>query len=381
MKSYMTASEIEQQPELWKEIYRVVELQRYEIAGFLDKYLHSKSSEVIFTGAGSSFYIGEMVHGIFQNETGITSRAVSTTEIVTHPELYINPEKETLLVSFARSGNSPESVAAIKNAEIVSENVGNLIICCNEDGALLKMNFRNVYKLLLPSKTNDKGLAMTSSVTSMALSALLIGMLDRFYSLKDQVDLASCYAEKIILQGTKVFEKIASIEFERAVFLGSGPFLGVAREAHLKLQELTNGKIICKFDSFLGFRHGPKAVVNDKTLMVYFFNNNEYVQRYERDLVNSIKESSKPAFSFGIAENKLDVNGLDELITLSENKNRIGEGFLMLSSLVAAQLLGLYKSVNEGFNPDNPSVNGAIHRVVRGVNIYEYESDNLLIKK
>lgn len=379
MKSYFTIKEIKQQPEIWLEVFRLIELQRFEIQSFLSRYLESENSEVIFTGAGSSFYIGEMVQGLFQYYTGISSRAVSSTEIVTHPEMFINPAKETLLISFARSGNSPESIAAVNNADSVSNNVGHLIICCNRDGALMKMGLRNGYKLFLPDETNDKGLAMTSSVTSMALVALLIGRLNSFFSLKTQVELVSKYADRIISKGEHIFKKIISSDFERAVFLGSGPFLGVAREAHLKLQELTNGKIICKFDSFLGFRHGPKAVVNDKTLIVYFFSNDKYVQRYEQDLVNSIKESSKPAFSLGVSENEPEVNGLDQVITFAVDDNNLDEGFLMLSSLVVAQLLSFYKSVDEGFNPDAPSVNGAIHRVVQGVNIYEYETNNVIL--
>ena len=119
--------------------------------------------------------------------------------------------------------------------------------------------------------------------------------------------------------------------------------------------------------------------MNDKTLIVYFFSNDKYVQRYEQDLVNSIKESSKPAFSLGVSENEPEVNGLDQVITFAVDDNNLDEGFLMLSSLVVAQLLSFYKSVNEGFNPDAPSVNGAIHRVVQGVNIYEYETNNVIL--
>lgn len=381
MKKYTTKSEIEQQPELWKDIYSLIELQRFEIRDFLYEYVKSENSEVIFTGAGSSYYIGEMVSGIFQYHTGVTSRAVSTTEIVTHPELYINPERKTLLISFARSGNSPESFAAIQNAEAVSKNVGNFIICCNKDGGVMKKDIQNTYKLLLPEKTNDKGLAMTSSLTSMLLAALMISRIEDINALKKQVEIASTYATGIISKGMQVFYNAVESDIERAVFLGSGPFLGVAREAHLKVQELTNGRLICKFDSFLGFRHGPKAVVNDKTLLVYFFSNNEYVQKYERDLVNSIKESAKPAFSLGISENEVGVIGLDQQITFSQNGNYIEEEFLMLSSLVTAQLFGFYKSVKEGFDPDNPSVNGAIHRVVQGVSIYEYESNNQVVAR
>ncbi len=380
MKNYDTLKEINHQPELWLEVFELVNEQSSSLRNFLDEILTSKEGEVIFIGAGSSFFIGEMVCGPFQSNTGLSSRAVSTTEIVTHPEMFINQKRKTLLVSFARSGNSPESMAAILNADKVSSNLKHLIISCNKDGDISQMRLPNSYKIILPEKANDKSLAMTSSVTSMALVALLVSKLNNLYLIKSQLELAVKYAKKIISEGDTVFRNVVEQEIERAVFLGSGPFIGVAREAHLKLQELTNGKLICKFDSFLGFRHGPKAVVNNKTLLFYFFSNDEYVRKYEVDLVNSMKGESKAAYSIGVAENKMEIEGLDQLITLSENDESLDESLLLLCGLVPAQLFAFYKSIHEGYNPDNPSVNGTIHRVVQGVTIYPYPYKRMPLK-
>jgi len=372
MENYNTLKEIYHQPELWLEVFELINAQNSRLRNFLDDIFSSKEGEVIFIGAGSSFFIGEMVSGPFQMHSGLSSRAVSTTEIVTHPEMFINPQKKTLLVSFARSGNSPESMAAILNADLVSTNLKHLIISCNKDGDISQMRLPNSYKIILPEKANDKSLAMTSSVTSMALAALLVSRLNELYMIKSQVELAAKYAKRVIAKGEQIFNTLTDHQIERAVFLGSASFVGVAREAHLKLQELTNGKLICKFDSFLGFRHGPKAVVNNKTLLFYFFSNDDYVKKYEIDLVNSMKGESKAAFSIGVAENKVDVEGLDLQITMAENDESLDESFLLLCAMVPAQLFAFYKSVSQGFNPDNPSVNGTIHRVVQGVTIYPF---------
>lgn len=372
MKDYFTIHEIKQQPELWINILNLVEEKEPEIKSLLERYRLLPDSEVIFTGAGSSFFIGEMVSGPFQFYTGIRSRAISTTEIVTHPEFYFHPEKDVLLVSIARSGDSPESIAAIDNAQKVSSKVSNLIICCNKDGKLMNLDSRNSVKILLPESAHDKGLAMTSSVSSMALTVLLMARINEIKSLRNQIELLSTYARRVIAQNESIFEDVLSSDYERVVFLGSGAFVGLAREAHLKLQELTNGKFICKFDSFLGFRHGPKAVVNDKTLMFYFFSNIEYVRQYEMDMVNSMNGKIRPAYSIGVSEDPIISDGLDQLITFSENGETLDESFLMLAELVVAQLFSYYKSVREGFNPDNPSVNGTIHRVVQGVKIYSF---------
>src|SRR5690606_23570998 len=109
-------------------------------------------------------------------------------------------------------------------------------------------------------------------------------------ALKVQVNRLAAYGNNIIENYPDKLRKLAALDFKRAVFLGSGPFQGTARESQLKLQELTDGKVICKFDSFLGFRHGPKVVINPSTLIIYLFSNNDYAHQYEVDLVKAINK-------------------------------------------------------------------------------------------
>jgi len=377
---FVTLREIHQQPDLWAKVYNLILSQKEELGQFLNKLQNESGSEVIFTGAGSSFFIGEIVAGYFQKNTGFSTKAVSTTEIVTHPQLYINPNKRTLLVSFARSGNSPESVGAVRNADFVSSNVLHLIITCNKEGELAKMTTGNPkYVLTLPEEAHDKGLAMTSSVTSMALAALLTSDLGNLETIEKQIRIASGYAEHIIDVYSEPIEQLSKLDFKRAVFLGSGPMMGVAHEAHLKLQEMTDGKIICKFDSFLAFRHGPKVVLDENTLLVYFFSNDKYVRQYESDLVRSVASDHKMMAVVAVSETEPPERGLFDLeIVMTEGASELQEPFLTLCSLIPAQLLGYYKSLSLGFNPDNPST-GAIHRVVQGVTIYDLEKDELTV--
>jgi tagatose-6-phosphate ketose/aldose isomerase len=373
-EQFCTKKEIAQQIVVWKKVYEVVANNKTRLFDILKVLQADNSSEVIFTGAGSSFFVGEMVAGYFMKNTGVTARAVSSTEIVTHPDLFINPSRRTMLVSFARSGNSPESIAAIDKAGCINNNIINLIVTCNAEGDLsLKNDITNKFVLTMPEESNDKGLAMTSSVTSMALASILFSRIYEIESLESQVDIASNYAKRIIENYSETINEIASLDFSRAVFLGSGSFIGIAREGHLKLQELTDGKIICKFDSFLAFRHGPKVVVNEDTLVVYMFSNVDYVLQYELDLVKAIKQQHNPKCILSISENKLEGDYFDKSISLSENNEKLDEEFLLICSVIPAQLLGFYKSINVGLNPDSPSNSGAIHRVVQGVTIYDYK--------
>ncbi len=371
---HFTSKEITGQPALWLKVWKLVKEQKSEVSLFLKKVKCLSKLHIILTGAGTSAFIGDVLEGIFQKETGIITKAVPTTDIVTHPELYFQNDKDVLVISFARSGNSPESAKAVQLAEQLSHKVLNMVITCNKKSLLTDsvIGTDNLI-LLLPPESDDKGLAMTGSFTSMLLTGLLIANIDRINETESDLNLLVKYGNLIIKEYINFLKQVSELEFERAVFLGSGIMKGIARESHLKLQELTDGKIICKYDSFLGFRHGPKAIINEKTLVTFLFSNNEYVNRYEVDFVKAISEGRKPIFSLGVMEKKIEGINIDLNIILNNNKNKISEEYLAIVSVLPAQILGFLKSLNLGLNPDNPSESGMIHRVVKGVNIYPYD--------
>lgn len=366
-----TAKEISGQPQLWVKIYDKLVSEKDSINTFLGLALnHAK--KIILTGAGTSAYIGNSVEGAMQRNTGITSVSIPSTHLVSHPHDYLDRKTPTLVISFARSGNSPESIAAIKLADAHLDACFHLIITCNGQGDLAKYSSKNKHLvLLLPPESNDKSLAMTGSYSGMLLTALLFSDFKNIEKLNSTVQTLESYGNELLCKKLGQIEKIASLEFKRAVFLGSGPFYGTAMESHLKLQELTDGSVICKNDSYLGFRHGPKAVVNEETLLVYYFSNREDVLRYEIDLVKSMDVGKRPLRQIGITAKQLDIPTIDELIVLENSKTlNINEEYLSVCYIIFGQLLGFYKSLNLNHKPDSPSKTGAISRVVKGVTIY-----------
>ncbi|APF18437.1 SIS domain-containing protein [Caldithrix abyssi] len=369
-----TGQEIAGQPELWLKTFQFLTIVKDELRRFLDPLFQKPGLQILFTGAGTSAFIGEVLQGVFQKNLGLVSRAVATTDIVTHPEYYFLRQTPTLLISFARSGNSPESIKTVELANEFCDDIHHLIITCNANGHLAqKANPANSFVFLLPPEANDQSLAMTGSFTSMLLSGLLISRLDELHLLEGTVETLADYGHKVLSQYALPIKQAAQLPFKRAVFLGSGIFQGVARESHLKLQELTDGKVICKFDTFLGFRHGPKAVIDSETLMVYIFSNRRYPQLYEMDLVKSIYRGQKGIFGIAISESELPGIKPELKIILNENHTSLGEEFLTVVSVLPAQMLGFYKSLFFDLEPDQPSVSGAISRVVQGVKLYPYE--------
>jgi tagatose-6-phosphate ketose/aldose isomerase len=207
----------------------------------------------------------------------------------------------------------------------------------------------------------------------MLLTCLMLGHIDTLDKDVEKVEKAAKNAEAVIAEYEEKLKGIAERPFERGVFLGSGALKGIAEECHLKLQELTDGAVVCKFDSFLGFRHGPKAVVNDKSIVVYLMTDEEKVMRYERDLVRQVDGNNTPVAQVIVISGRdpemPDVKA-DLVVKMPYSKAET-DFYGIVPYVLVGQLLGFYASKAHGLNPDTPSVSGNIHRVVEGVTIYE----------
>ena len=374
-----TFNEIHQQPAMWRKELAALLAKKEEIRAFMHKYL-TPDTDIVLTGAGTSAFIGDALCPVMRGMWR-TVRSVATTDIVTHAEYLLDKERPLLLVSFARSGNSPESVAAVNLANKVCKNVAHVYITCNKNGELAKQagerrkanGESNILLLLLPEETDDKSLAMTSSFSTMLLTCLMLGHIDTLDKDQEMIEKTAKNAEAVIAEYEDKLKEIASRPFERGVFLGSGALKGIAEECHLKLQELTDGAVVCKFDSFLGFRHGPKAVVNSKSIVVYLMTEQEDVQRYERDLVKQVDANNTPVAQIIVIAGKApELPGVKaDLVVRMPYGPKENDFYGIVAYVLVGQLLGYYASLAHGLNPDAPSVSGNIHRVVEGVTIYE----------
>ena len=368
-----TFNEIHQQPAMWRKELKALLEKQEEVSAFMHKYL-TPDTDIVLTGAGTSAFIGDALQPVMRGMWN-NVRSVATTDIITHANYLLNPEKPLLLISFARSGNSPESVGAVNLANKLCKNVAHVYITCNKNGklALQAEGKDNILLLLLPEETDDKSLAMTSSFSTMLLTCLMLGHIDTLTDDIEMIEKTAKNAEAVIAEYEDKLKEIASRPFERGVFLGSGALKGIAEECHLKLQELTDGAVVCKFDSFLGFRHGPKAVVNSKSIVVYLMTDQEDVQRYERDLVKQVDANNTPVAQIIVIAGKApELPGVKaDLVVRMPYGPKENDFYGIVAYVLVGQLLGYYASLAHGLNPDAPSVSGNIHRVVEGVTIYE----------
>lgn len=369
-----TYREIFQQPLVWKKEYELLLNNKEVINNFISKHFESENIEIILSGAGTSAYIGDILSVLYAEKGYSNCKSISTTDIITHPEAFLPKDKKVVLISFARSGNSPESIATVELANKLCKEVVHVIITCNKDGVLASGISSDDLLLLLPSETNDKSLAMTSSFSTMLLTGLLLIDINHIEEKQKEIEDLCKDAQYVLDNYAGELAAISKRPFSRAIFLGSGQMKGMAEECHLKLQEMTDGKVICKFDSFLGFRHGPKAAINNETLLVYFFSGNEYVFTYEKDLVEQINTNNKVIGQIAVSNHQFDLSSVkfDLEINTAIISNSANSEYNFIIAVLTGQLLAFFKSVNLNFDPDSPSVSGNIARVVEGVKIYNY---------
>jgi tagatose-6-phosphate ketose/aldose isomerase len=362
-----TAREISQQPALWREVGSTAVSRRQETEAFLRPLLERPDLRVVLTGAGTSAFVGEVLAPTLTRELRRRVDAVPTTDIVSNPRECLADDRPTLLVSFARSGDSPESVAATELAEQCLTEVHHLIVTCNRDGELHRRHSgaNRSLVLLMPEQANDQGFAMTSSFTCMVLATwLTLGTSSANDGLVEQLAAA---AERVLDTHGDAARALAERGYERIVYLGSGSLTGLARESALKLLELTAGAVVAFFDSALGFRHGPKSVLDDRTLAIVYFSNDSYTRQYDMDIAAELRQTLGPDSVIAITAGGRDritdswrVGGLDGA----------GDAALALPYVVCAQLLALHFSLALGRTPDNPFPSGEVNRVVQGVVIH-----------
>jgi tagatose-6-phosphate ketose/aldose isomerase len=357
-----TAREISQQPAIWPKIHSQLSSHAATLRAWLRPLLDRKDLRIVLTGAGTSAFIGETLAPALKQATRLRVEAIATTDLVGSPDTWLDESAPTLFVSFARSGNSPESLAAVNLAEQLVRDRYHLIVTCNREGELYRraQKLPNAHVLLLPEETDDRGFAMTSSFTGMVLAAALA-----FDALPPE-DVAGIVKWGAAVLETRVplIEELARAGFERVVYLGGQEFKGLAREAALKMLELSDGNMVALAETPLGFRHGPKTIVNGKTLVVMFLSNDPYAQQYEADLLRELRAD-------GVAGRVVALGAAEEGICVGAPATASNLA-LCFPYAVFAQTFAFLRSLSSGLRPDTPNARGVVNRVVQGVSIYPW---------
>lgn len=374
----ITTREIYQQPQVWQTAFENYKAQSDKIVAFLngigEKHDYIK---VILTGAGTSAYVGDTLVPYFRklyDERKWNFNAIATTDIVANPLAYLHKEVPTVLVSFARSGNSPESVAVVDLAKDIVEELYQITITCTAEGKLAQQAHGDERNLLLlqPAPSNDAGFAMTSSFTSMMLTALLVFDKTDLVTKEEKISALIALSQEM-LDSAAAIQKMVSLDYNRVIYLGAGPFFGLAHEAQLKILELTAGQVATMYESPIGFRHGPKSLVNEETVVVVFSSTDTYTKLYDLDLVREVAGDEIARKVILLTDQKEDLENVEQVILSSQYL--VDDVYRVFPYIVYGQLFALLTALKVKNRPDTPSPTGTVNRVVQGVIIHPFDKE------
>jgi tagatose-6-phosphate ketose/aldose isomerase len=382
-----TPKEIAQQPETWRVTYERFRERHAEIREFLHtagvNWDPTRRPTVFLIGAGTSDYVGRSLTQLLRRLWHCEVLAVPSTDLLTHPDEWLVPGRPYLWISFSRSGESPEGIAVVERALKSHPEIHHLIVSCNAQARMLRLTIgrKQVLGVSLPDAVHDRGLAMTSSFSNLVVFGQCLAhveTLDAYGNILDQLVEAGINFRDLAAASAA---KLASEDFTKACFIGSGPLKAVATESALKLLELTAGQIQTMSESALGLRHGPMAALDERTLLVAFLSGDKKVLSYEMDLLEEIGKKSlvkTRVLVTAAANSRLQVQAEQvpaeqvpaEHVLAHAPSLTVADEYRPPLDVMFGQLLGLFFSLQRGLKPDCPSPSGAISRVVQNVLIH-----------
>lgn len=365
---FHTLREILQQPSSWiqtaEQITALAPVLRPCLAGIRN---------LVLTGSGSSEYAGHCVSLALQRQLGVNTLAIGGGVLLTHPEKALPPGRPSLLVSIARSGDSPESVGALSLLIENEPELRHLVLTCNAAGKLATrfQNDSRVHVISLDDGTNDRSLVMTSSFTNLVIAARHLGFLNASDRYQAQVRMLSGIAGTLIQGYFGTLSRVASQDFRRVVFLGSGSRYGAAREAALKMLEMTAGRVSSMSETYLGLRHGPMSFVHSDTLVVCFLSSDATSRAYEADLIRELDQKNLGMLKVIVGEDIPSDLAREQDVALDcPGLCDVGDDAAPVIDVVVGQLLGFFRCLREGLRPDSPSESGVINRVVQSFTLH-----------
>ncbi len=368
-----TLREITQQPYTWIETARSLVPRAPELRSALG---HVTSDDrpgfLALTGSGSSLYAGECLAPGLQSALGIPVQGVASGELLTHPHGHLPRRAPSLVVSFARSGNSPESKAVLDGLRGIAS-CRHLVITCNRHGRLAARGTSDpgVTVVVLDDKTCDRSLVMTSSFTNMVLAGRLLAFTAEPKEYEARALRLAGLAAQMLLRHGDGLAAAARSGFRSAVYLGSGGRYGSAREAALKMLEMTSGRVMTFAETYLGLRHGPMCAVDEESLIVCFLSADEVVRAYETDLVRELNRKGLGARKVVVgADVPGDLLSAGDLVVDVPGLGAVDDDDATLLDVLVGQTLAFFRCMATGLRPDSPSDDGVISRVVESFEIH-----------
>lgn len=331
--------EITHQGEAWDNTLNMVLSHEDEIKAFWEE---REPTEVIFTGCTSPFYAGTSAARFWQATLGIPVRAVPCNELLQFSDSYIAKGGRPILVVLSRSGRTTEALWAVENFNKQYPD-RSILITPRENTPLTRLTKLN----LISPKGDDEALPQTRSVSSMYFSALAVGaILGSSAGELSNLKQAAASVDGILPVVEPALHKLLeSKEFNRVFFLGAGPLDGIAREATLKVMEMSFTDAF--YYPFLESRHGPRSLLDEQTLVVGMFSKTGL--NYEAQVMQEYTQNFGVTSLAIVPTRPWNTGKVTQTVSVDL---ALGDYLQGLIYLPVVQMVAFITAVNKGINPD-----------------------------
>ena len=330
--------EIMSQPQVWSSTWQRLEGNRDRLTELLASQCWDG---ILFTGCGSTYYLSLAAANLHQQMTGQRARGAPASEVGLFPAgVYADVDTQVLLVAISRSGETTETLWAVDKQHERKQAV--LGITCRGESPLA----RRADLALVISEADEASVAQTRAFTSLYIATqYMSGLVAGDEPFVDSLSRLPSRLETVLQRHGEFMGQVAAGDWERVIYLGSGPYYGLACEAMLKLKEMSLSW--SEAYHFLEFRHGPISLVDDRTLVIGLVS--DTAEDAERAVLADVRKLG--GRTLAIAETP--GAGADETyaVDLGSGLNERARAALHLPLL---QLFAFHRARARGLDPDRP---------------------------
>ncbi|MFJ8515609.1 SIS domain-containing protein [Lysinibacillus xylanilyticus] len=295
---------------------------------------------VLFTGCGTSFYLAIAAARYYQAATGEVAVAVPASELFLHTDTHILSNKKYNIIGISRSGTTSEIIMALEHLN-GSDNIRTMAVTCNGDTPMAEV----ANEVIALNDISEKSVVMTQSFSNMLYALqLYAAKISQRVELMNQLEKIPALVKTALDNGEQLKQVTEDLTKKRFIFLGSGAYNGLAKEATLKLKEMTQTE--CESYSNLEFRHGPISIVDEATVVILF--TQKETKDFDQALIKDIQKLGGFVGVIGIASADLEA---DLIIRLSEEIDDLNR---LVEVVPYFQLLAYQRAIFKGYDPDKP---------------------------
>jgi glucosamine--fructose-6-phosphate aminotransferase (isomerizing) len=299
-------------------------------------------AEVVLTGCGTSYYLPLTAAAFYTSITRGKARGVPASDIITFPHTVFAAEQNYLLVAISRSGKTPETIEAARYVKEVLRG-RTLAVSCTPDSPLSRL----CDQAIVAPAAEEQSRFMTRSYTTMLLVwQVLVALKAGNDALARELSMLPQHAARVLEEFEPRLEELAREgNFTQYIYLGQGPFYGLAAESMLKIKEMA---CTCSeaYHS-MELMHGPRYAVDDGTLVTLLLSDTARDQ--ETQVLQKIK-GMRAATKVICESASPEITSTAD--TLIELRSGLSEYARLLLYMLVTQLFGYYRAVALGKKVD-----------------------------